>query len=159
MPRGRGGMADAPGLGPGGPLGPWRFESSRPHFSPLRTDEPVEQRDRVAMSDRDVLEARLGPTDADQIAVLAEDPPDVSRVVGKEVADVAVFAHPAAGQPGPEPIDRPAAAGVDEPPKQRCRAVMGQFALPIHQLDAALMLSTPRHSLRKGGGPDRMARQ
>jgi uncharacterized protein YdeI (YjbR/CyaY-like superfamily) len=25
-------LADAPGLGPGGPNGPWRFDSSRPHL-------------------------------------------------------------------------------------------------------------------------------
>ena len=32
-------LGDAPGLGPGGPNGPWRFESSRPHqaFGPTNS--------------------------------------------------------------------------------------------------------------------------
>ena len=54
------------------------------YSSPLRPNELVEPRDRLAVRDRDVPRIRLRPPNPKQLAVVAEDPTDVVGEVHKK---------------------------------------------------------------------------
>ena len=87
-------LADAAGLGPVGPRGPWRFESSRPHRLRART---------VLL-----LEATQ-PEQPDVVPGLA-----VEREVGEDLADDGAELEPVTGEPGADDGELGVRVAVDE---------------------------------------------
>src|SRR5215211_1455322 len=76
----------------------------RPPTSALLPDELVEERHAAAVGDRDVARIGPGPADAEQVAVMAEDPADVRRQVGEEIAWILVVTRSATRQVDAEAI-------------------------------------------------------
>ena len=79
--------------------------SARMSLLRLWSHDLLENRDAVAMGDRQVAKVRLSDADPEQFAVLDEDPPDIGRVVCKEVPDVGVVRDTATGKPRSKAID------------------------------------------------------
>jgi len=118
----------------------------------LRADELVEFRDAVAMGDRDVAAVGLCPTQAELVAVVAEDRPDVSGLVREEVAGIAVGRDAPTRKLRLEGIGRPAAIRMDQPAKERLWGLVEKDPLPFAKHDGAVVLST-RSVLREHVGP------
>ena len=96
------------------------------------------------MRDRDVLEARLRPADPEHVAVLAEDPADVCRVVGEEVADVRVLGDAAARELRLESVDAPRAVRMDQAAEEFDADDVGELT------SARMASSMVRRCLRPG---------
>jgi hypothetical protein len=75
------------------------------------------------------------PLDAEQIARVAEDPPDVGGAVREVVSRIFVRLARV-----PDGVSKTAAVGVDQPAKEQLRIAFECTLLPIHEFDDALVL-------------------
>src|SRR4051794_25893783 len=99
--------------------------------------ERVEERDALAPTDSDIDRVRPSPLDADRIAGVSEQRPNVVGPVGELVAGIFVrsTARP------PDPVDRAAPVAVDEPAEKKAGVVSeGDRFLPWLERDRAQVL-------------------
>ena len=110
--------------------------SSQPGRSALRADELIEDRDAPALGDREVVAVVRAAIDAEHLACLDEDAPDVRGVVREEVARILV--SPAGRVP--HAVRDATAVGVDEALDELPRMAFDEVPLPRLELDLPEML-------------------